>query len=1012
MYIFHYPSHPNSANTLRFILHHCSVVMAENSLESIPVYLKQSLIPQSAKAAEAQLRSLDQQPHFAINLLNVIASTSVEPPVRLAAALFLKNLIRRRWVNEDGEYITHSDDVQYIKSEILNIMVKLPNNLQVQVGESISIIAELDFPHRWENLIDDLVVKLSGDDFVLNKGILIVAHSIFKKWRPLFRSDELFLEIKMVLDKFAVPFMALLARTDQLIDAAISQNDKASLEIYMDCLLLEVQIYYDLNCQDIPEFFENNIKDGFAIMHKYLNLQTTLVGDADDDEEVDILIKTKTAIIQLVSLYVTRYAEEFDWLVQTFITSVWQLVSAEYISKQQKYDLLAVTALNFLSSITQVQKYKNLFDNQQAISEIIEKIILPNISFREADKEAFEDEPISYVRGDLEGSDFESRRKSATDFLRELKEVNTNLLTSTVMSYVDQFLLKDDWESKDKAIYLFSSLAAKGSVTNIGVTSTNMLVDVVQFFTKNIASYLVGDANPILKTDAIKFILTFRNQLTKEQLLTTIPLLIKHLQDSNPVVYTYAAITIDKLLSMTDLSSSAHAPVFDKQDIRSYVNDLLSNLFRLILSTSVPEKLSENEFLIKCIMHVLHTAEDSIDQQTSETMIKQLLEILSVIAKNPANPRFTHYVFESLGFLVKFFSGSANGVLSLIQLIVPSLLQILSEDVQEFVPYSFQLLSFLLESLPQNLPLPEQYVALIHPLMLPVVWEYRGNVPGVTRLLIAIMERDATSFAQGELAPLLGVFQKLIASRTNDSYGFDLLLSILLNFSQSALSSYLNQIAVLLLTRLKGSRTDKFIKKFVSFLMSLCCIPLNDRYKSRTDINADFTVKFIESVQTGVFRQIYNSFILPTTSTYANLQDKKVACIGLAQLVTSAGFVQGECSDLVAASVEQLCSNLSNIKGLTANSSSAVGNTISGDSSVASVAINELDLESAAYGSNFSKLVSILIKPFDPVPQVANEDSRAVSTTTVSTLMPLLSLGLSSQLSQGAQSVISEFQAQ
>lgn len=983
--------------------------MAENTLESIPVYLKQSLIPQSAKAAEAQLRSLDQQPHFAINLLNVIASTSVEPPVRLAAALFLKNLIRRRWVNEDGEYVTHSDDVQYIKSEILNIMVKLPNNLQVQVGESISIIAELDFPHRWENLIDDLVAKLSGDDFVLNKGILIVAHSIFKKWRPLFRSDELFLEIKMVLDKFAVPFMALLARTDQLIDTAISLNDKASLEIYMDCLLLEVQIYYDLNCQDIPEFFENNMKEGFAIMHKYLNLQTTLVGDADDDEEVDVLIKTKTAIIQLVSLYVTRYAEEFDWLVQTFITSVWQLVSAEFISKQQKYDLLAVTALNFLSSITQVHKYNNLFDNQQAISEIIEKIILPNISFREADKETFEDEPISYVRADLEGTDFESRRKSATDFLRELKEVNTTLLTTTVMSYVDQFLLRDDWENKDKAIYLFSSLAAKGSVTNIGVTSTNMLVDVVQFFTNNIASYLVGDANPILKTDAIKFILTFRNQLTKEQLLTTIPLLIKHLQDSNPVVYTYAAITIDKLLSMTDLSSPAHAPVFDKQDIRSYVNDLLSNLFRLILSTSVPEKLSENEFLIKCVMHVLHTAEDSVDQQTSETMIKQLLEILSVIAKNPANPRFTHYVFESLGFLVKF--RSTNEALSFINLIVPSLLQILSEDVQEFVPYSFQLLSYLLERLPEGLPLPEQYVALVHPLMLPVVWEYRGNVPGVTRLLIAIMERDATPFSQGELAPLLGVFQKLIASRTNDSYGFDLLLSILLNIPLGALSSYLNQVAVLLLTRLKSSRTDKFIKKFVSFLMSLCCIPLNEKYKSRTDVNAEFAVRFIESVQAGVFRQIYNSFILPTSSTYANLQDKKVALLGLAQLVTSSVFVQGEYRDLVASSVEQLCSNLSNIKGLTANSSSAVGNTISGDSGVASVAINELDLESAAYGSNFSKLVSILIKPFDPVPQVANEDSRAISTTTVSTLLPLLSLGLQGQLSQSAQNVITEYQS-
>lgn len=983
--------------------------MAENSLEAIPVYLKQSLDPQSAKASESQLRLLEQQPHFAINLLNVIASTSVEPPVRLAAALFFKNLLRRRWINEDGEYLMHSDDIQYVKAEILNIMVKLPNNLQVQLGESISIIAELDFPHRWESLIDELVAKLSADDFVLNKGILIVAHSIFKKWRPLFRSDELFLEIKMVLDKFAVPFLELLRRTDHLIESALASNDKASLEIYLECILLEVQIYYDLNCQDIPEFFENNIEDGMSIMHKYLNLQTTLVGDIDDEEDVDILIKTKTAIIELVSLYVTRYAEEFDRFVQTFITSVWQLVSSNFISKHQKYDLLAVTALNFLSSIAQIQKYNHLFDSDQAISEIIEKIILPNISFREADKELFEDEPILYVRADLEGTDFESRRKSSTDFLRELKDVNTSLLTAKVMSYVNQFLAQSDWESKDKAIYLFTSLAAKGTVTNIGVTSTNMLVDVVQFFTNNIASYLVGEGNAILKTDAIKFILTFRNQLTKDQLLTTLPLLINHLRDPNPVVYTYAAITIDKLLSMTNLSDTNHAPVFGKKDIESSVNDLLNSLFSLILSTSVPEKLSENEFLIKCVMRVLNTAEDTVDPHFRETIIKQLLQILSVIAKNPANPRFTHYVFESLGLLVRF-RNTSEAILTFIELIVPSLLQILSEDVQEFVPYSFQLLSYLLESLPLGSPLPEQYSALVRPLLLPVVWEFRGNVPGVTRLLISIIERDASLFSQNELTPLLGVFQKLIASRTNDTYGFDLLQSILLNIPQANLAAYLNQIVVLLLTRLKTSRTERFIKRFVSFVLTLSCIPMNEKYSAlRNDINGDFSVKLIDSVQAGVFRQIFNSFILPTSSSFANLQDKKIACLGLAQLVSSQLFSLGEYRDLVVTAVEHLCTNLTNLKGLALSSLNIVGNTIAGDVHTTSVAINELDLESAAYGSNFSKLVSILIKPFDAVPQIQNEDTRGISTGAITCLRPLLNSGLLGQLSPTAQAVVSEY---
>lgn len=39
--------------------------------------------------------------------------------------------------------------------------------------------------------------------------MLHIAHSVFKRWRPKFRSDELFLEIKYVLELFCQPYLAL-----------------------------------------------------------------------------------------------------------------------------------------------------------------------------------------------------------------------------------------------------------------------------------------------------------------------------------------------------------------------------------------------------------------------------------------------------------------------------------------------------------------------------------------------------------------------------------------------------------------------------------------------------------------------------------------------------------------------------------------------------------------------------------------------------------------------------------
>jgi len=59
-------------------------------------------------------------------------------------------------------------------------------------------------------LYQDLVSHLTPDNAKINNGVLEVAHSIFRRWRPLFPSDELFTEINHVLGKFSEPFLQLL----------------------------------------------------------------------------------------------------------------------------------------------------------------------------------------------------------------------------------------------------------------------------------------------------------------------------------------------------------------------------------------------------------------------------------------------------------------------------------------------------------------------------------------------------------------------------------------------------------------------------------------------------------------------------------------------------------------------------------------------------------------------------------------------------------------------------------
>lgn len=74
-----------------------------------------------------------------------------------------------------------------------------------------------------------------------------------------------------------------------------------------------------------------------------------------------------------------------------------------------------------------------------------------------------------------------------------------------------------NWKAKNTAIFLLVAIASRTSTMQLGVTQTNQLVDVVDFFTKNILADLQTDVNagvPILKVDAIKYLYTFRSQVS------------------------------------------------------------------------------------------------------------------------------------------------------------------------------------------------------------------------------------------------------------------------------------------------------------------------------------------------------------------------------------------------------------------------------------------------------------------------------------------------------------------
>jgi exportin-2 (importin alpha re-exporter) len=354
-----------------------------------------------------------------------------------------------------------------------------------------------------------------------------------------------------------------------------------------------------------------------------------------------------------LELYTIKYDEDFSKYCQPFITNVWNLLSTT--GSETKYDGIVSKALHFLTAIAGTKQHAENFNSEEVLGQVVERVILPNFALRESDMELFEDEPIEFIRRDLEGSDTDSRRRSAADFLRKLQEKFEALVTGVVSRYINHYLEqgKTDWKAKDTGINLFLAIAAKGAVTSAqGVKTVNSLVNVVQFFEQHIASDLMTPegVEPIAKVDAIKYLHTFRSQLTKEQWKLAFPHLIQNMASSNYVVYSYAAIAVERVLFLADDSGKQ---MFPRADIEPFARDLLDHLFKLVEKERTPAKLQENEFLMRCIMRILIVIKDGATPLL-EFLLTHLVAITNIIKQNPSNPRFYYYHFEALGALVRY----------------------------------------------------------------------------------------------------------------------------------------------------------------------------------------------------------------------------------------------------------------------------------------------------------------------------------------------------------------------
>ncbi|GMS97107.1 hypothetical protein PENTCL1PPCAC_19282, partial [Pristionchus entomophagus] len=840
------------------------------------------------KEAERRLAIVQTVSGYGMSLLELLSSAQVPAEIRVVAAVVLKNFVKTNW-GDNPEVEVGDVEQDQLRTALLAAMFSNTGNLQKQLSHAVFLMAKKDFPERWPELINGLASQMNTGNADLERllAALNTMDQLLEKYRYESKSQELWKELKMCLLAVQAPLTTLYEWLVGFVDnlAQLSPEQATSLFELLNCVL---RVFHSLCTQDLPEFFEDNLSRWVAGMLKLFTIDAPSV--VSTGGEATPLDKVKTEMCEIVTLYAQRYEEEIMPHMQGLIGAIWQLLVNT--NSETRYDAMVCSALDFLSAICVRSQYQEMFKADGVLKTLAEDVAVKNLMLRQEDLEQFEDEPLEYIKKDLEGTDSGTRRKGAVDLVRALcREYEGDLmpiLSAVVTSFVSD---AGNWMKKDVVYCLVRAMASRTETSRQGATTTSQLINIVDYYSSNVRGELcaaeVNDV-PILKADALKFVVLFRNQLPPEALQEAIAAIENLFTSQHTVVHKYAAYAVERLL----LVKHNNTPIFTSASV-----NVPSLLARLIAAFDVDPKAQNSAYIIKALMRVVCIIDSSTARSAGE-IATRLAAMVEAAVKTPADPSHTHFLFETICLLVKKTSGQVEGGID--RPLFPLLETILAQEMADLIPYALQVIALLLSECSSRGAPTDAYLAFLPFLLTDTLWAKTANVPAALVVIEAFLRVHPALVMQQHGTTIMGHYSRLIGIKSLDHYGFSLANAMLPHIQH--MTGVPNPLQVLLnnmFRRVQGSKTPKFAKAFVVFFFRFCVVR-----------GAQEVATVLESIQQGMFRMIIEKVIGPEMEKLADQTtqtEKRICAIGLAEMMESAIGMLGDLFGPLAEAGVKLC---------------------------------------------------------------------------------------------------------
>lgn len=648
-------------------------------------------------AEEVLTRIEKENNRFSLELLDVARGSN--SPANLAAAIYLKNLVKKEWappsdiLDEPIEQpigFLPMKERKVLRMALLNSLKTVSHHaIMPHISESVSLIAMKDFVDGdWPEFLPFIseILSITNIEQLTLYGGLLVCNSIFSRYRSEFRTDALFTEINAVLGSIAKPLLVLFELNAQRLLQPSGPNTTHFKEDLKQLRLI-LDIFYSLSIQDIPAFFEENFFKLSPIMEAILTMRN-MVSDTGSDPNA--LSQVQVGICEFIRLYATRYEEEIGELLPSLVMAILRLLADVSMSTS---DILVGEALGVIAAVSKRVRFASLFSVPETLSAITERIILPALLLPTPIGMLEEymgtlAEAAEYAAGCLTQehslAPCQIRRHSAEDVLHGLMATYPQLMGALLSHFFFDSGSKAnaDWRLREASICV--QIACLSQVVDIlAAFERDVFPLIVGFYDTGKESRSLGTPSAFLFLAAMRFCLVFDKQLQGHPQRAALAILCmdRLVLERNPLLHVAAALFLEKFIAV---------PLIPKGQSGAFLNCGVEKIVETIGSLCLQDEIYEPEILMRLVARLLVS---SGSESLQESQVFKIAEILwRVIVKcgpSPKRPGFSRWLWEVVGIIAGNYPAQARLLMPLVQ-------GTLSEGYSEYLSYALLVLGILI----------------------------------------------------------------------------------------------------------------------------------------------------------------------------------------------------------------------------------------------------------------------------------------------------------------------------